>query len=268
MASLTYTTGGDNNVTSFKAASSVPITSLKAYFKPKQDFNGYDKPWIGGGGKNLFNWNVPQQNPDNITGSNTSKRIFTPGTYFLGSSYSNYWGADRVTSYSIENGNITVDARSGYGIGFALSVSEGNYYISSTSSVGNGVVNVTLYQTDGTAIILNNGGTIRSITVPEDVNIMVITFRNYSNGTPDTFSNIQVEKGTVGTSYEPFENICPIEGWNELSISHAGKNLGTIKQVVEGRPYTEVTLDGKSCIDIQASGTTPENLYKAFKPNT
>lgn len=54
MGELSYTVGGDSNLVSFKSAARMPITSLKAHFKPKQDLHGYSKPWPAGGGKNLL----------------------------------------------------------------------------------------------------------------------------------------------------------------------------------------------------------------------
>ena len=40
-----------------------------------------------------------------------------------------------------------------------------------------------------------------------------------------TFSNIQVEQGSSHTSFAPYENLCPISGWDKVELNHAGKNL-------------------------------------------
>ena len=205
-----------------------PLKECKVHFAPVQDLHGYDRPWVGGAGKNLFNINSVEQDPDNISYSNENKRIFTSNTYFSGSSYSNYWYPQKVSSYSIQQNSITVDSSGGYGVGFAVAVTEGNYYLSWVLS-GEGYANVTLYKTDGTAVIISNGGSNPSFTIPNDVNIIVITFRNKTSGTPATFNNIQLEKGSTATSYEPYENVCPISGWTGINAT-----ISPTQQITEG----------------------------------
>lgn len=220
MGELSYTTGGNSNLVSFRSAARVPITSLKAHFKPKQDLHGYSKPWPAGGGKNLFNWNVPEQNPDNTTATNTTARIFTPNTYCVGTSWSNWWQPNQIISYSISNGTITVQNNNVYGIGFAFKLTaETTYVIGATAT--NGGVSIAYYDSTGTYITTTSANILNtSFTTPADADITVLTFYTTNNSKNGVFTDIQLEKGSSKTSYEPYENICPIEGWNQCDIWH------------------------------------------------
>ena len=259
----------ENSITHFDTDMVAPLKECKVYFNPIQDLHGYSKPWLGDCGKNLFNLNVPLQNPDNITGSNTSKRIFTPNTYFVGASYSNYWGSDRIHSYSIDDNSITVDSQSGYGVGFAISVTSGDYYIHYNIISGNGTCNTILYKTDGTSVVLENGGGTVKFTVPEDVNIAVIIFRGASAGASVTFSNIQVEKGSSFTGYEPYENICPIEGFTGITTYKSKKNLlpdGSFTRTYSDHGVVMEYSDG--ALHIQCDGTSTANYTFLGLPDT
>ena len=263
----------DSSLAHFETDMVAPLKECKIYFNPIQDLHGYSEPWPGGGGKNLFNWNVPLQNPDNTGADNTNKRIFIPNTYFVGASYSNYWHPERIDSYSIDNGSITVSSVSGYGVGFAISVTSGDYRISATITSGEGAYNAILYKTDGTPVILENGGGTVRFTVPDDVNIAVIIFRSASGGGSVTFTNIQVEKGTSSTAYEPYENICPITGWTSLQIHSAGKNLLRLPVMTRTNSGITWTVHENGSIDIDGTSTSQYsfmsnwndvNLHKTF----
>jgi hypothetical protein len=209
-----------------------PLKECKVEFKPIQDLHGYDKPWVGGSGKNLFNINAVEQNPDNTTLSNSSARKFTTGTYAKGASYSNYWQASQIIECTINNNAITVSATTGYGVGFPIKMKEGTTYFISCAMTGNssGQINIAPYDAEGNylgdAVLVNYVN--KTYTAPADIDIGVIIFRNQTskdNPISTTFSNIQVEVGTAATSYEPYENICPISGWENIEINQSGKNL-------------------------------------------
>jgi len=217
---------------SFETDMAAPLKECKVEFKPIQDLHGYDKPWVGGSGKNLFNINAVEQDPDNTTLSNSSARKFTTGTYAKGASYSNYWQASQIIECTINNNAITVSATTGYGVGFPIKMKEGTTYFISCAMTGNssGQINIAPYDAEGNylgdAVLVNYVN--KTYTAPADIDIGVIIFRNQTskdNPISTTFSNIQVEVGTAATDYEPWENICPISGWNNTTINKSGKNL-------------------------------------------
>lgn len=61
---------------------------------------------------------------------------------------------------------------------------------------------------------------------------MYINNELYDN-TPlqNILDSLQIEKGSSATSYEPYENICPIEGWNNVEVIKTGKNLAKVAEI-------------------------------------
>ena len=210
--SVTFTLTTDGGIKWKHSSSSYPITvrvqleegSVATEYEP------YKEPLYlkGVAGKNLLNVNLPVAVPvDNGTaenvgsGNNATKRLFEPHTICVGSSYSNWINKNNVTFYHISNNCVTVNSKTGYGLGFAISVKPSTKYSLSWQSDVPGYGNVTLYSTDGTPTCFNSGS-IYSFTTGANDNIAVITFRNASSGTPTTFSNIQLEEGATITDYE------------------------------------------------------------------
>ena len=203
MASLTYTTGGDNNLTSFKAASSVPITSLKAYFKPKQDLHGYSRPWPAGGGKNLLN-------VENATPTGTSF-ILSEGTVTLAAVGSGN-GSKQWFNQIFPAGTYTISAKYSGNVSGVRFLCDKELTSWTWNDYYNGYFSPT-----------NN---LVTFTASESfsVGVVFLTLTGHV-GESGTIYEIQLETGSTATSYEPYENICPIEGWNNLEIDKTGKSI-------------------------------------------
>ena len=212
-------------IVTFNTDLKADLKECKVEFKPQQELNGYSNPWPAGGGKNLFNINVQEQNPSDTTSTNTTLRTFTPNTYCVGASWSNWWMPNQVTSYSINNGVISVQNNNVYGIGFPFKLTpETTYTISATTT--NGGVNVAYYDNSGTYITTSNANILnQSFTTPVNADITVLVFYSGNTNAAATFSNIQLEKGSSATSYVPYENICPINGWTNINIKRSNKNI-------------------------------------------
>ena len=229
IANQPHTKAANGDLISFETDMAATLKEGKVYAKPIQNTHGYKKAWIGGSGKNLFNINATEHDPSDVSVANTTIRIFTPGTYTSCASWSNWRDPARILDYSISNNKLTVNSTTGYGVGFALEIKPETQYAVSCNIIGNGGhVNIAYYDATGNYLTgksdasdINN--TI--VTTPKNAAIAVLVFIGSYSETPVTFSNIQFEKGTVVTSYETYENICTIEGWNEIVIHDTGKNL-------------------------------------------
>lgn len=179
MGNISHTVGGDSNLVSFKSAARVPITSLKAHFKPKQDLHGYSKPWPAGGGKNLWD----EVYTDITSGSIKYRSI--------------YVGANDITAST-----TAPKAESGYSNLFIIA-----------GEVSSGA------SSDTNGFWINSSRTVTPID-----GYVTIAYRNSSNVDPQDYKT-QIEIGSTATSYEPYENICPIEGWNTVETQYSKKNL-------------------------------------------
>lgn len=72
-------------------------------------------------------------------------------------------------------------------------------------------------------------------------------------------SNIQLEKGTTASPYEPYSNIRPFVGYDELGLSVAGKNL--LKNTATSNTNNGVTFTVNEDGSVTASGTATENEF-------
>ena len=219
------------NSATFNTDMRADIKSAKAYFGPVQDLHGYSQPWGPGYGKNLFNISSPFANPDNtVFTANGTKRIFTPYTYCIGITGNNFFEPNNVASYSIDNNSITVTPNSMmYGVGYAIPVkSSATYRVSFTGT--NWRFELGFYESDGTFISFNYGSISEAFETPANCSMMTIIFNSYPEGSAATYTNIQIEEGSTATSYEPYENICPVTGWNNITTHHGNKNLLDVTQ--------------------------------------
>lgn len=179
-----------------------PLKECKVHFAPVQDLHGYDKPWVGGSGKNLWNneniiygtWTASNGTVSAIKSGCRTQDIIASA----GNTYTIFYNGERPYSASIveldENKNFILRTHkpwSGASSPSALTVTMSNdtkYFYAQ------------VYNIDTSAAI-----------TPE----ILATYK------------IQLEKDSIATSYEPYENICPISGWTGLEVTRCGKNFST-----------------------------------------
>lgn len=158
-------------------ADDMPLKSLVVDINPVQDLNGYDSPWVGGGGKNLLDslllkdqeaWNIiPIKVKPNTayTASTDKPSISGMPAYFT----INNTGGGGGSNNLYVNHSVTI-----------TSTEDGYVYFSQRRASG------------------------------ED------SFANY---------HFQVEEGSTATDWTPYENVCPINGWNGVDIVASGYNI-------------------------------------------
>ena len=181
-----------------KTATGNPITltdaiagnaiEVSAEIVATQDLHGYDKPWVGGAGKNKLDFKAALDYwgatyTDNGDGSYTVTAI--------GDSYTNpYEFLDTATVVSISV--LSIEALQ-YAVNWRIQIyDETNARWEDITSESLKYENITAkkirlnYSTQGLGIIV---------------------------------SGLQIELGSTATSYEPYENICPITGFSSVVIT-------------------------------------------------
>lgn len=169
-----------------------PVESCVVDIDPVQDLNGYDHPWVGGAGKNLFD---------------------------IDSAVDGFIAGNGSTIASPDANNMTSD--------FIPVVAGQTYtYTCTPTSTASPWTGYAFYSAKdmstvvGTRVVVN--ALSATFTVPNGANYLRIGSRNLKNG------NAQVEKGSVATEWEPYENICPITGWTAAQIWDDPKYGGLI----------------------------------------
>lgn len=184
----TLTVGPDDVLTVTDGADDIPLKTLSVAIEPKQDLHGYDKPWVGGAGKNLFN---PALFVDR-TAINVTSEVQADGTIHLSGTPSG------TARYNSSTDNVILPA--------------GTYCVT-------GSPNEVRIRTGSTIIDTNGVFTSDGVT-PVCLNVTMV-----SGTAIDIYEKIQIELGSTATAYEPYANICPITGWDEVVVTRTGKNL-------------------------------------------
>lgn len=171
-------------------AASAPMVKCVTDIQGSQDLHGYDKPWVGGAGKNKCNGNFLQGYWAGSDGSfvssntyiSTDKIVCKPNTYYT----------------------ISADA---------------------TYKVGN--QGVCWYDSNGDYISFNEHRTSAGAYVnwtfqsPEGAKYMAYDLQknpNESTISPSDITHIQIEEGQTATAFAPYSNICPITAYTEGEI--------------------------------------------------
>ena len=179
-------------------------------FAPLQDLHGYDNPWPGGGGKNLFDAEHPS-----VTSSNGVNYVYnSDGSITLsGTANSNA----SLFFFTLPN-----EIPSGSYVTFSLNNSDTN------SEVGVRLVrresgSIANLGTAAYADVVNKTMTVTPTGYnANEINIFVKT--NHGAVSEITLK-IQCEMGHTVTDWTPYANICPISGRTGAEIRRTGANL-------------------------------------------
>ena len=191
------------SIATFNTDMKAPLKECKVYFSPVQDLHGYSNPWPAGGGRNIFH--VTAQSQTSETGV-----VFT-----VNSDGSVKAVGNPSISTSLDLGTITLPAGT-YKIQGGISSAA---YLNIPSKV-------------------NSYGGAASFTIAEGGETITpriyITANKEVNGT--FYPMIKVDSDNDAT-WEPYENICPIEGWSGIETVRCGKNLFDLNE-------SDMVIDG------------------------
>jgi len=236
------------SIVSFEG-SGAPMAGLKVDINPVQNLNGYSHPWSGGGGKNKLE----------NTRANTTATV--NGITFTA----------KADGTVVVNGTATANAPLIIqNSGTWTTLPSGTYTLSGCPSGGSGskYALIAQFYDNGTAKILTDYGSGATATystgasLPSgSANIFIIVF----NGT--TVNNLtfkpMIESGSTATTFEPYENICPISGWDSVDVNVRGKNLLTNSPMDIGT-FSGVAVSVNSSGQIVLNGTcTSNNVVRA-----
>ena len=177
------------------------LLGVSVDIEPVQDLHGYDSPWPGGGGKNKANY------PALITAGAVEQ---DDGSLYVAtaSSFSNIkaWENDGTTGQ------------------FAVT------FIIKNNGTSRGIYPVIKY-TDSTeeALPINTGTTTFTTYTKISNNSKTVdcVYFKYGSSAVKNWFYIQVESGSTATAWTPYENICPISGWDSVDIMHSGADTTT-----------------------------------------
>ena len=236
-------TGSGSIVTINNADGDIGFKSLVANIEPIQNFNGYDKPWAGGAGKNLLHVTATTQTVNGITFTfNNDGSIKLNGTSTADNTFIN------------------------------LNYTAGKFEYPTDTSLkiigGNSKVAVSVVGTASPVRIANSTSTTSptTFTIASSRNDTATWARLYIQTNGTSFSNETIYPmvmlaSVTDYSYEPYENICPISGWDSVKVAKTGKNLLPYPYTDSGATLNGVTYSVSADGKIKLSGTATANLY-------
>lgn len=183
------------SVVSFSDGSTYPLSKCVVDIEPQQDLHGYDYPWAGGAGRNLFDMSVWQ----GTTASGLSFVVNEDIVTINGTKY----GATYVTP----SGNFKT-------------LSSGTYYAKAFMIGGTTSNAPSVYIHTDSDLTGNITESEKSFTLESDTSVK-FRFAFWRDGA--TFSNykvgIVISKTSNIDTFQPYSNICPISGWTEANIT-------------------------------------------------
>ena len=181
------------NPVSFTALRSAPLKSLLVSMSPQQDLHGYDAPWPAGGGKNLFDQDTVYASYKQTDGS------------FKGNGSS----INAIKNYipeSLVGKALTLSAYFKIPDGSAITSLRVEALVDGALKSGNSI----------------NAGTygLSSVTFTPVSTSDYFRLTYGSNGTTNEtqYKDVQLELGSTATSFVPFANICPISGYEGVTV--------------------------------------------------
>lgn len=190
------------DVQSFSDAARFPM-ELKVGIDPVQDLHGYDYPWVGGTGKNLYCCMREGRTTNGITFTNINGEIYVSGT--VSGTNTAYYGSNAGATES----NCQL-------------FSAGTYTVSGSID---GASLMVRNLTDTIVSCVGDGNSVSFTLDNEDYIWVQVAVPVGTSFTETVKLLIQIESGSTATEYAPYSNLCPITGWTGANVTVTGKNL-------------------------------------------
>ena len=191
-------------------AAAKPAVGLTVGIEPVQDLHGYDHPWPAGGGVNKFAYNsngdITSRNP-NLTRVYSESQVTLSGT------------VTTVNGTTFEQ-DIT-----------SLVATLGTVVVKSVLLAGTNdttiIPRMYIYNENNVVQRRQNTYFAYSFTYTEGWTYRMALWVNSTASSGDACNvtiGTQIEAGTTESAYAPYSNICPIDGHNQVTISHSGED--------------------------------------------
>ena len=180
---VTITDGGNN----------LAVQSLKSSILPVQSLNGYEYPWAGGAGVNIY----PECAISGTFG----------GEITITQSGCKYTLTGTTTAYRQAISTDTIDLTAGT---YTLKI-----FFSGTATND---IYVQLRSTDGVTTYGSNISNNGVFTLSSDTTVKPRIAISQNVVTNQTISVMLVSGSTAPSTFSPWENLCPITGWTQANV--------------------------------------------------
>lgn len=200
-----YLKQASGTIASFPDGSDLaPAKSVTVTLEPIQDLHGYDRPWVGGGGKNLL--------------ENTASTTTTNGVTFTVNDDGTIVANGTATATAqVKVGNVAVTEGESYRVNGVTGGSASTYRISVIFYSSSSQYISETQATNGDAVI----------TAPANAVRMDVYCRVQNGTTVNSlkFSPMVRLSSVTDATYAPYSNICPISGRTSVGTYVSGVNV-------------------------------------------
>ena len=207
-------------------SASAPLVKCVTEIQGSQDLHGYDKPWVGGAGKNLLN----------------------PSVMF--GSLSGYYTINADESVSI----LQSDDRA-WGYVAELPLKAGTYTVSQTGGSYNSDIRLSSESFNVGHVFTSS----YTFTLTSDGSVKMKC--GYGGGSYPVTYKLQIEAGSQPTAWTPYSNICPITAYTEGEIEGRGKNLALISDDTKMNSQNATITYQNGGVYLVATGTFSRSCY-------
>jgi hypothetical protein len=177
-----------------------PMDQLEVSLSPIQDLHGCDHPWVGGAGKNKWN-------PQGYTGLGYNVNDGTTVTL-----------TEAQTTIEDNAIKYTIGAW-GYRNFRTNALPAGEYHVHfDATRISNPRISIYTVGSDNVIkrhINMSTAEVIDSTRIVEDGDYLV-AYIGTNTAQDMVITSYQIEIGTTATAWTPYENICPISGWDSV----------------------------------------------------
>lgn len=192
------------NPVEFSDGADAPLVRCVTEVQGSQDLHGYDKPWVGGAGKNKFVYPYYYSEPKTVNG--VTFTVNDDGTILANGTATSQVVYTLHTQMSLTDGTyiLTGGKNGAIYIGFGYYNSDEATSETRANDVGSGVTftshkgKITYVQ-----LVIEPGYTVTNMTFYPMIRLSTVT----------------------DSTYAPYSNICPITAYTEGKIVETGKNL-------------------------------------------
>ena len=256
----TDTTTIEGNPLNFTTQTAQTAKSTILSVEPIQDLHGYDKPWVGGAGKNLLPLTLDILKQGNTSGT-WNGNVYTT---VLGIIFTVYVDDDgnviRIRANGTATANADLNLSNLEGIRQTLDyygLTIGQSYILNGTTLTQASDNNSQLMLNGSVYnIVDNGN---GVTFTVDNNAYLPQIRIPVGKTVNNFDFYPMIRLSTETdpTFAPYTNICPISGRTEIGILGCGKNLLTSQAIeLNGTSYFKTSTD-----TLLEAGTYTMSMY-------
>ena len=206
----------EGNPIAFSDGTDTPLVNCRVSVSSRQDLHGYDKPWVGGAGKNKLPMVLADIKSANTSGTWSGNAYTLNGVTFTVM----LDGGGNVIGIKI---NGTANAGTTFNLCGESAIDNGTYKINGDSNFVSGTRAFSiLYDTSGSVDVYGTEQTVSITTKIRDAHIYI--WNGVQNNGLIFYPMIRLSTES-DSSFSPYSNICPISGYDEVEIEGSSGNL-------------------------------------------